>query len=559
MKGYSVLFSFFALMSVFLTVGCGRGEGELRKFIREKSSQLSRLETRLNLAEWEAATSGTEEAYKKLQEAKDRYTVFLANSKDFKFLKSWLLKKDKIKDPLLRRELEILYNYYLPNQVNPELMRKINGLETEIARKFATYRAKIDGKEYSLNDIEEVLKNSRDEELRRKAWEGQKGVGRIVEAPLKELVKLRNKLGRSLGFKNYYEMRLAATEMTPEQLFRILDRVAELTDEPFRRLKARIDGEIAARRGKRPEELMPWDYEDPFFQEAPAVFQVNLDRFYRGRDVVKIALDYYDSVGLDLHDVIERSDLFERPGKSPHAFAIDINRAGDVRILLNIKDNEFWMISALHELGHAAYSKYVDKTDLPYLLRTEAHMFTTEAVAMFFEDMTRNPHWMVEMLGVKREEIEPYIQAMKEYLSAKALIFARWDMVMTHFERDMYENPYQNLNALWWIYKKRYQNLRRPRGRNEPDWAAKIHIALYPVYYHNYMLGELLACQFHRYIIRHIYGGRRDVSFAHEPRIGRFFVEEVFSQGAKYRWDEMIRRATGEPLKVDYFVERFFR
>ncbi|MCK7529636.1 MAG: hypothetical protein MZV63_00520 [Marinilabiliales bacterium] len=38
--------------------------------------------------------------------------------------------------------------------------------------------------------------------------------------------------------------------------------------------------------------------------------------------------------------------------------------------------------------------------------------------------------------------------------------------------------------------------LAKPEGRNMPDWATKIHVALYPCYYHNYLLGELLASQF---------------------------------------------------------------
>ncbi len=60
----------------------------------------------------------------------------------------------------------------------------------------------------------------------------------------------------------------------------------------------------------------------------------------------------------------------------------------------------------------------------------------------------------------------------------------------------MYSDLSQALNLLRWKYKEKYQRLLRPEGRNEPDRAAKIHIALYPVYYHNYILGELLACQF---------------------------------------------------------------
>ena len=54
--------------------------------------------------------------------------------------------------------------------------------------------------------------------------------------------------------------------------------------------------------------------------------------------------------------MIDRSDLYEKPGKSPHAFCTDIDREGDVRVLANIVPNEYWMGTMLHELGHSVYS-----------------------------------------------------------------------------------------------------------------------------------------------------------------------------------------------------------
>ena len=68
----------------------------------------------------------------------------------------------------------------------------------------------------------------------------------------------------------------------------------------------------------------------------------------------------------------------------------------------------------------------------------------------------------------------------------------------------MYDNPDQDLNKLWWDLVEKYQLLKRPEGRNEPDWATKIHIATYPCYYHNYLLGEFLAQQLHYYIVANI-------------------------------------------------------
>ena len=37
--------------------------------------------------------------------------------------------------------------------------------------------------------------------------------------------------------------------------------------------------------------------------------------------------------------------------------------------------------------------------------------------------------------------------------------------------------------------------MHRPDGRHAPDWAPKIHLAAAPVYYQNYLYGELFASQ----------------------------------------------------------------
>ena len=84
------------------------------------------------------------------------------------------------------------------------------------------------------------------------------------------------------------------------------------------------------------------------------------------------------------------------------------------------------------------------------------------------------------------------------------LVFSRWAQVMYRFEKSMYENPDQDLNNLWWEMVEKYQLVKKPEGRNMPDWATKIHIALYPCYYHNYLLGEMLASQLYSYITTNI-------------------------------------------------------
>jgi peptidyl-dipeptidase A len=305
---------------------------------------------------------------------------------------------------------------------------------------------------------------------------------------------------------------------------------------------------------------MPWHYQNRFFQEAPAIYDISLDSYYATKDVVQLARDFYAGIGLDVTAILGKSDLYEKEGKYQHAFCTHIDRSGDVRIVCNIRNNEQWMGTTLHELGHGVYDKNIDM-QLPYYLRTPAHTFTTEAIAMIFGRLSTNPYWLRENAGLSAEEAERIKQDVKNNLRLQQLVFSRWSQVMFRFEKSMYANPDQDLNKLWWDLAEKYQLLKRPEGRNNADWASKIHIASYPCYYHNYQLGELLASQLQVYINTHILRvGEYDiVSLSKNPEIGNYLMKNIFRPGAKFQWNDMIKRATGEELTAKYYAGEFLK
>jgi peptidyl-dipeptidase A len=212
-----------------------------------------------------------------------------------------------------------------------------------------------------------------------------------------------------------------------------------------------------------------------------------------------------------------------------------------------------------HELGHGVYDKYLSP-DLPFLLRHPAHTNSTEGIAMLMGRLTHNRDWLQLVAGAPRARADELGSAAELDLQFQMLTFIRWALVMTNFEKALYENPRRSdLNRLWWVLVHRYQLLEIPEGRADgagpPDWAAKIHIALYPVYYHNYVLGELTASQIqHR--LTEADGGRR---WFDKPSSGAFLRHELFDLGATYPWNVTIERVTGEQLKPDCFVEQFVR
>ena len=143
--------------------------------------------------------------------------------------------------------------------------------------------------------------------------------------------------------------------------------------------------------------------------------------------------------------------------------------------------NERWADTMLHEFGHAVYDRELDP-ELPWLLREPAHALTTEGIAMMFGRLVRDPTWLHEIAGLDRATVSELAPRLAAAQRASLLVFARWVLVVTHFERELYADPDADLDTLWWDLVERFQRVRRPVGRHAPDWAAKIHLAVVPVY-----------------------------------------------------------------------------
>lgn len=560
----------FALSAVFLMIilsfeGCAKRESSIEqeisregltpderfsKFLTEHVERIKPLWREASLSLWNAYETGSDGDYEKYAELSLELTEIYSNKNDFQFISKI---KGELTDPLLRRQAELLYLSYLPNQADPELLEKIIRKETELEQKFNTFRGKINGREVSMNDIREILKKETDSEIRKAAWEAQKQVGETVAPGLIELVRLRNQVARELGFDNYFEMSLETQEQNEEELTELFAELEKLTDAPFKKLKSHMDDQLKRKFGVN--KIMPWHYSDPFFQEVPKYYEFDFDKMYEHADVFNTCTRFYHSMGLDIDDILAQSSLYEKQGKYPHACTMTIDpEAKDIRLMLNLKNDSYWMGTILHEAGHGSYQKYVN-SELPFLLQGPSHILTTEAVAMLIERMPYYPDWVEEAVGEKLSSREKKV--LGEIFTAKELIFSRWGLVMFNFEKGLYENPDQDLNKLWWNLKQKYQFVEPLSGRDKPDYAAKIHLISSPVYYHNYVLGDLFASQLHHCIS--VYLPKREESYYGHPEVGEYLKEWVFAPGARYSWQELIKHATGEELNPEYFRNQFCR
>jgi peptidyl-dipeptidase A len=382
-----------------------------------------------------------------------------------------------------------------------------------------------------------------------------------VWTDLWQLVKLRNQAARKLGFANYHVMQLTLAEQDQQQLFKLFDELDRLTRGPYHAAKAEWDGLLASNYGLTVPQLRPWHYQDPFFQEAPDALGDLPKSVYAGLDSVRITRDFYQGIGLPVDQVLARSDLYEKPGKNPHAFCTDIDRAGDVRVLANVVPGREWLGTMLHELGHAVYSENVGG-ELPYVLHTDAHPLCTEGIAMMFERYNYDAAWL-QAYGAQIPKPAQFQAAAARWQRSRLLVFSRWCQVMFRFEATLYDqaelcaHPQEDLSRLWWELVEKYQEVPRPEGRAAPDFAAKYHFVGAPAYYHNYLLGELFAAQVYQSMVHDVLpaGTRRSgAACINNPAVGAWLRERVFAPGLTLDWNQLTRRATGADLNPQAFA-----
>jgi peptidyl-dipeptidase A len=515
-------------------------------FIEEITAEVKPLHLAYTTAMWKAALSGTEadnEAERRAQARLMRYW-----SDPDRFERARRLDQVGHKDPIPARCLRVIYLSAAKAQQDEVTIERLTSLEAEVRQTYYNFRGTVDGIEFTDNQLDRVLKESDQSDQVQAAWEASKQVGRQVADSIRQLAQTRNQAAVTAGYRDHYARSLALNEIDEEELFELLAELEAATDPIYRKWKTTVDRERAGRFGVAIEDLGPWHYGDRFFQRAPVATSADLEAVFKDRDPVDLARLSYRGWGLDIDEILDQSDLYPRDGKNQHAFCLDIDREGDVRTLNNLEANRRWAGTLHHELGHAVYDKLIDR-ELPWLMRKPPHTLSTEAIALLMESALDDPTWLKSVLKVNESQAEQLAAVAAERRRANHLVFTRWVLVMTHFERALYQDPERDLDDLWWELKERFQDLRRPAGRQAPDWAAKYHIALAPVYYQNYQLGLLFMAQLERSLASEL------GEWIGNGRVGAWLQEHVFHSGARRPWPEHIVTATTQALQPSYFLD----
>jgi hypothetical protein len=210
------------------------------------------------------------------------------------------------------------------------------------------------------------------------------------------------------------------------QLATVLADASAVADDSFRRLRERwFDRLLGTERDDRPKSFhMAW-----VRRLSP------LESTYSKERATEICLDTLKGIGFDLGaDPNIRTDLDDRPQKSPRACVIASDPPQIVHLITRAQGGLHDYQAFMHEAGHALHYAGVDPS-LPYTFRkiSRDHALT-EIYSYICEAITREPEWHARYFGLSDAQAEENAEAVA---FLESLLFKRY-VAKLQFELDFW-------------------------------------------------------------------------------------------------------------------------
>lgn len=553
---------------------------EAKAFVEKAEAELARESEYLGHVEWVQNTYITYDTNWLLARANGESTDL-----SVRYAKQ-AARFDKVAlDPVLRRKLELMKQaLVLPAPSRPGAAQELAEIEARLDTAYSTGKFAYGGKSLTLDDMEELLRTSRDPAEIRALWEGW----RLVSVPMKtdyaRLVTLANEGARELGYADTGALWRSWYDMSPAAFARDVDRLwAQL--EPFyrnlhcfvrARLNARYGDAVQPRKGPIRADLLgnmwgqTWSNIYDIVQPRELSMGYDLTQALRshGYDAVKLVKTgeaFYTSLGFEPlpKTFWERSQLTRPPGREVvcHASAWDVDNKSDLRLkaCLQVNDEDFYTVH--HELGHNMYQRAYQ--DQPFLFENGANDGFHEAIGDFAGLNALTPTYL-HQLGLI--DTLPGTDADIPYLLKMALdkiAFLPFGLLVDKWRWEVFagEVAPAQYNEAWWALVKQYQGMvpPGPRPADAFDPGAKFHVAD-STPYARYFLAAIYEFQFYRAACKLAgwTGPLNRCSVYQNKEVGSRF-DAMLRLGQSKPWQEALAVFTGEhdldaSAIIDYFA-----
>jgi peptidyl-dipeptidase A len=550
------------------------------KFIDETEKKLKALYYEASLASWIRATYITYDSQQLEGILAERATVagVEAAKKAFAF--------DGVEVPAdVRRKLNLLkLGLTAPNPQDPKKSKEMTTIGIEMDAQYGEGKYCPKATEcYDIEQIEQILFESRDPNKLKEMWEGWHQVGAPMRKDYERFVELSNEGAQQLGYKDTGAMWRSNYDMPPDDFAKEMDRLWGQVSPLYNslhcyarwKLVEKYGADVVPPTGPIPAHLMgnlwaqDWSALSDILAPKDADPGYNLTELLKAKNVdelemVRYGERFFTSIGFaPLPQSFWERSLFKKPTDHSavcHASAWDLDNADDLRIkmCIDVTEEDFRVIH--HELGHNFYQRAY-KNQSP-IFQGSANDGFHEAIGDTIA-LSVTPGYLVKVGLLDKEPSLDKDTALLLRDALEKVSFLPFGLLVDRWRWGVFSGEIKpaDYNKAWWALKKKYQGIAPPNERGEEyfDPGAKYHVPGNTPY-SRYFLASILQFQFHRSLCKlagqtgplnrcSIYGNKE----AGKKLIG------MLEMGVSKPWPDALEVVTGQremdaTAIIDYFA-----
>lgn len=372
------------------------------------------------------------------------------------------------------------------------LMQEENRLANEYQKLYASAQIPFQGKTVTVAQLG-PYKESTDRATRRAALEAEGSFfdenREQFDALFDKLVKNRTAQAKALGFDSFVELgaiRRQRNCYTPED-------AASFREQVVRDLVP-LTVKIKERRAKRLG-IEDFKFHDNAlsFKDGSATPQGTPEEILAAGKKMYQELSQETAEFIDLMFENDLFDVLAKEGKAPGGYCTNLPDYGCPFIFSNFNGTSGDVDVLTHEAGHAFADFIASKTVPVHALRCPS-MEGAETHSMSMEFLTAPWHHLFFGDLTDKYELSH---------AEDALLFIPYGCLVDHFQEEVYRHPEmtpQERNETWRRLEKLYRpyidfdNL--PFYSRGAGWQRQLHIYLYPFYYIDYCMAQVMSLQY---------------------------------------------------------------
>ncbi|MDY4315944.1 M3 family metallopeptidase [Pectobacterium actinidiae] len=518
--------------------------------------------------------TGNDEVSERFSAAESAYKRFISQPQRLAELRTHLATlencpRDEQQQALLHG-LQGWYRFFDCNVIeDPQaqaLMDEIIAAESALYAKRKTYEmthldAKGERVSASLGELLTNQATNDTEAYRQSSQEALRALEQwLLQNGFPELISLRNRFARQMGYRNYFDYKVNKTErMTPEQLFAILDPFEEQTREA----NARSLKNLADEKGE--EALQPWNIRyasagdvtrqlDPYFP-----FSASLERWINSFKRLRIGFN-----GAEM-----QLDLLVRKGKYENGFMhgpvppfVQEGKWVPARINFTslakpdqIGSGSSGINTLFHEGGHAAHFANI-RQNAPCFSQEfpPTSMAYAETQSMFCDSLLGDADWLKRYAKNAQGETIPdeLIRADISTQQPMRAFNERHILLVPYFEWQLYswDDEARTPEAMTKLARDTEQRILGISGSPRPTLAIPHLLSMESACsYQGYLLALMAVEQTRSYFLQ------RDGYLTDNPAIGPDLAQHYWHPGNSVSHDDTLRSLTGEGFNPAYLAK----